>query len=89
VNPQLVWNVRNALDAEGMGEVKILATGGFTLDRIRQYVEEGVAVDAFGVGSALFAGRHGFTADVVRLDGQPHSRAGQGLRPNSRMERVK
>jgi nicotinate phosphoribosyltransferase len=28
VNPQLVWNVRNALDAEGFGEVKIVVSGG-------------------------------------------------------------
>jgi nicotinate phosphoribosyltransferase len=89
VNPQLAWNVRNALDAEGLGDIKILASGGFTLERIRQYAEEGVPVDAFGIGSALFAGRHGFTADVVRLDGQPHARAGRELRPNARMERVK
>ena len=89
VNPQLVWNVRNGLDAEGLGEVKILATGGFTLERIRQYAEDGVPVDAFGIGSALFTGRHGFTADVVRLDGETHTRAGHELRPNPRMERVK
>jgi nicotinate phosphoribosyltransferase len=69
--------------------VKILATGGFTLERIRQYVEEGVPVDAFGIGSALFAGRHGFTADVVRLDGQPLARVGNQYRPNAKMEKVK
>ena len=89
VNPQLVWNVRNALDAEGFGEVRILATGGFTVERIRQYAEDGVPVDAFGVGAALFAGRFGFAADVVQVNGVAQARIGRELRANPRMERVK
>ena len=28
VESQLVWNVRNALDAEGFGDIKILASSG-------------------------------------------------------------
>ena len=34
VNPQLVRNVRTALDAEGFGFVKIVASGGFNSARI-------------------------------------------------------
>ena len=30
VNPRLVWKVRDALDAAGFGEVKIVVSGGFT-----------------------------------------------------------
>ena len=89
VNPALVWNVRNALDAEGFGDVKIVASGGFTLARIRAFEDEGVPVDAYGVGASVHDGRWDFTADVVQLDGKPQAKAGRELRPNTRMERVK
>jgi nicotinate phosphoribosyltransferase len=89
VNPALVWNVRNALDAEGFGEVKIVASGGFSVQRIRAFEEDGVPVDAYGVGASVQDGRWDFTADVVRRDGQPQAKAGRELRPNARLEKVK
>lgn len=89
VNPALVWNVRNALDAEGFGEVKIVASGGFNIARIRVFEEDGVPVDAYGVGASIHDGRWDFTADVVRVNGVPQAKAGRELRPNSRLERVK
>jgi len=89
VNPRLVWNVRNALDAEGFGDIKILVSGSITVARIREFEDEGVPVDAYAVGTALTSGRFGFVADVVMLDGQAHSRAGRSLKPNPRMERVR
>jgi nicotinate phosphoribosyltransferase len=91
VNPQLVWNVRNALDAEGFGDVKIVASGGFTPTRIRAFEDEGVPVDAYGVGGSAVVGgrRHDFMADVVLVDGVPRARAGRERRPNPRLERVK
>jgi nicotinate phosphoribosyltransferase len=89
VNAQLVWNVRNALDAEGLGDIKLLASSGVTLERIRQFEEEGVPVDAYGIGAALLAGRTGFTAAVVQLDRPLRLRVGAELRSNTRIEKVK
>jgi len=91
VNPQLVWNVRNALDAEGFGDVKIVASGGFTPARIRAFEDEGVPVDAYGIGGSAVVGgrRYDFVADVVQVDGAPRARAGRDRRPNDRLERVK
>jgi nicotinate phosphoribosyltransferase len=89
VNAALVWNVRNALDAEGFGEVKIVASGGFTVPRIRAFEDDGVPVDAYGVGGSIHDGRWDFTADVVRLNGEPQARAGREWRGVGRMERVK
>ena len=89
VNPALVWNVRNALDTEGFGEVKIVASGGFDVARVRAFEDEGVPVDAYGVGGSVQDGRWDFTADVVRLEGAPQAKAGRELRPNGRMEKVK
>ncbi len=89
VNANLVWNVRNALDAEGFGDVKIVVSGGFNEERIRAFEEDGVPVDAYGVGAALYDGRFDFTADVVQVNGKPEAKAGRGLRENPRLERVK
>jgi len=88
VNPQLVRNVRQALDGAGFGQVRIVVSGGFTVEKIRQFEEEGVPVDAYGVGSSLFQGRFDFTADVVMLEGKPRAKVGRSYRPNPRLERV-
>ena len=36
-------------------------------------------VDAYGVGSSVHDGRWDFTADVVRLDGEPQAQARAGV----------
>jgi len=88
VNPQLVMNVRRALDAEGYRQVKIVVSGGFTVEKIRQFEEQNIPVDAYGVGSSLFQGRFDFTADVVMREGKPCAKVGRSYRPNPRLERV-
>jgi len=88
VNPQLVWNVRRALDAAGFSRVKIVVSGGFTVEKIRDFERHGVPVDGYGVGSSLFQGRYDFTADVVLLEGKPCAKVGREYRPNPRLEKV-
>jgi len=88
VNPQLVRNVRAALDGHGFHRVKIVVSGGFTVEKIRDFEHRQVPVDAYGVGSSLFEGRYDFTADVVLLDGRPCAKVGREYRPNPRLERV-
>ena len=88
VNPQLVWNVREALDRNGFRDVRIVVSGGFNVDKILEFERDGVPVDAYGVGSSLFAGRFDFTADVVRKDGMPRAKVGREFRPNPRLEKV-
>jgi nicotinate phosphoribosyltransferase len=88
VNPRLAEKVRTALDEAGYGEVRIVASGGFDAQRIREFEEQGVPVDAYGVGSSLIRGANDFTADVVLLEGKPCAKAGRRYRPNPRLERV-
>jgi nicotinate phosphoribosyltransferase len=88
VNPQLVRNVRAALDEHGFGWVKIVVSGGFTVEKIRAFEAQEVPVDGYGVGSSLFQGRYDFTADVVLLEGKPCAKTGREYRPNLRLERV-
>jgi nicotinate phosphoribosyltransferase len=88
VNPRLVWKVREALDAQGFERVKIVVSGGFDADRIREFEAQDVPVDSYGVGSALIRGENDFTADVVLTDGRPSAKVGRQFRPNSRLELV-
>jgi len=88
VNPQLVRNVRQALDREGFQQVKIVVSGGFSVEKIRAFEEQGVPVDMYGVGSSLFQGRFDFTADVVRVDGRDCAKVGRHFQANPRLERV-
>jgi nicotinate phosphoribosyltransferase len=88
VNPQLVWKVREALDAAGFEQVKIVVSGGFTVAKIRDFESHGVPVDAYGVGSSLIRGSNDFTADIVLTDGKPTAKAGRHYRPNDRLAPV-
>jgi nicotinate phosphoribosyltransferase len=88
VNPRLVEKVRGALDGAGFSNVKIVVSGGFTADRIREFEGKGVPVDAYGVGSSLIRGQNDFTADVVLLDGRPCAKVGRAYAPNPRLGRV-
>jgi nicotinate phosphoribosyltransferase len=80
--------VREALDHDGFERVKIVASGGFDADRIREFERRGVPVDSYGVGSALIRGENDFTADIVMTDGRPAAKAGRRFRPSERLELV-
>jgi nicotinate phosphoribosyltransferase len=88
VNPQLVRNVRSALDAEGFRHVQITVSGGFNVEKIRSFEDARVPVDSYGVGSSLFGGRFDFTADIVLVEGRPVAKRGRSYRPNPRLQRV-
>jgi nicotinate phosphoribosyltransferase len=88
VVPELVHAVRDALDAEGFEHVRIVVSGGFTVDKIERFETQGVPVDAYGVGSSLLRGANDFTADIVRVDGRPMAKVGRREIPNPRLERV-
>ncbi len=87
VNPRLVFTVRQALDnawqrwtlpanwldraRDYCKNIKIVVSGGFNSEKIRQFERLSVPVDYYAVGSSLFD-NHGptvtdFTADVVRV----------------------
>ena len=88
VNERLVRKVRAALDEDGFERVKIVASGGFTVEKIEAFERRGVPVDAYGVGSSLIRGEYDFTADIVMTDGRPTGKVGRSFRPNARLELV-
>jgi len=45
--------VRPILDAGGLGEVRIFASGGIDEDLLQRYVAEGAPIDGYGIGTSL------------------------------------
>lgn len=88
VNSTLVHRVRDALDAEGFESVRIVCSGGFTAQRIREFEDAQVPADAYGVGSALIRGSYDFTADVVKVSGEELAKVGRRYQPSARLEPV-
>jgi len=115
VNPRLVWKIRKAMDAayemwDMPGEyvemarrwcedVRIVATGGFNIQRIKQFEQLGVPVDIYGIGSSLLDNssetgtNNDYTADIVRveIEGQWHhiAKTGRGACENPNLEVIK
>ena len=79
---------RRARRAPASAGVKIVVSGGFTVEKIQEFEEHDVPVDAYGVGSSLIRGSNDFTGDIVMTDGQPSAKVGRHYRPNPRLELV-
>lgn len=88
VNPELIFALRKALDEEGFPYVKIVASGGFTEERIAYFESRNVPVDMYGIGRSLLKINIGFTGDNVLLNGTHSAKEGRKYRPNPRLEEV-
>lgn len=86
VCPELVFNVRHALNVNGYGYVKIIVSGGFNPEKIRKFTELNVPVDVYGIGSSLLKNHIDFTADIVQVDGKPVSKVGRTYNPNPKLK---
>jgi len=91
VTPDLVKEVRARLDLAGFKHVGIFVSGGINVERIKQFVEAGVPVDGFGVGSYISGAKPiDFTADLHEVEGKPIAKRGRipGITPNPRLKRI-
>ena len=88
VNERLVRKVRDALDADGFERVRIVASGGFTVDKIEDFERKRVPVDAYGIGSSLIRGQNDFTGGH-RADRRPTLRKGRPPVPPERAARAR
>jgi len=89
VTAALVRELRAKLDLAGYTQVKIFASGGLDLEKIRLLSEAGV--DAFGVGSYISSSVPiDMTMDIKEVNGQPLAKRGRlpGVTPNDALRRV-
>ena len=68
--------------------MRIVVSGGFTVDKIREFEDAEVPVDAYGIGSSLIRGSNDFTGDIVLTDGRPSAKVGRRYRTNERLALV-
>lgn len=91
VTTDLVREVRAKLDLAGFHKVKIFISGGLNTERIKQFVDEKIPVDGFGVGSYITNARPiDFTADIHEVEGKPIAKRGRipGKTPNPRLKKI-
>ena len=88
VTSQLVNNVRERLDTYGYNDLKIIVSGGFTADKIKQFELNKTPVDSYGVGSSLLQGNFDYTADIVTVEGLPMAKAGRHYNPPNNLTDV-
>ena len=91
VTSELVKEARSRLDQAGFRHVEIVVSGGFTPERIKEFVEQEAPVNSFGVGSYISgASPNDFTADIHEIDGRPIAKRGRvpGITPSPRLDRI-
>jgi nicotinate phosphoribosyltransferase len=91
VTSDLAKEVRARLDLAGFRHVEIFVSGGFTRERIREFVEAGAPVNGFAVGSYISSTPpNDFTADIHEIDGRPIAKRGRtpGVTQSPRLDRV-
>ena len=91
VTPELVFEVRARLDLAGYRHVEIMVSGGFTPERIRQFIETEAPVNSFGVGTYIASSpSNPYTSDIHEVDGRPVAKRGRtpGVTPNARLDRL-
>ena len=91
VSIEFVREVRARLDQAGHRHVEIYVSGGFTAEKIREFVQANAPVHGFTVGEYISnAPPNGFTADIHEINGRPASKRGRipGQTNNPRLNRI-
>lgn len=87
---ELIYALRKALDKEHFNYVKIVVSSSFDKDKIKEWVDEGVPVDMYGVGTYFVNNTTcGFTGDLVELDNKDEAKEGRKNIPSNRLKEVK
>ncbi|AJC48857.1 nicotinate phosphoribosyltransferase [Allofrancisella guangzhouensis] len=89
VNSELIKVLRRSLDKEGFHHVKIIASGNFDYEKIKQFQGDSTPVDIYGVGSSLLKIKIGFTGDCVELNGKPQAKLGRKKLDSDRLTLIR
>jgi len=79
VSAASIWHLREALNREGFGSVKIVASSGFSPAKCKIVGEANAPIDVIGTGSYLpdkWSETYA-TADIVEYDGVPRVKVGR------------
>jgi len=91
VSAAAIWRMREALDAAGYGEVRIVASSGFGVEKCRVMADAKAPIDVVGTGSFIPDQWHETyaTADIIEYEGVPMVKIGREflLRKNGARKR--
>ncbi len=80
--PYLAREVRRILNSGGLRDVKIIVSGGVDEYTIKEWIDEGVPIDAFGVGTKFITSADAPYLDMayklVEYDGEPKVKTSPG-----------
>ncbi len=77
VSMNLVKMVRSWLDKHHHQDVKIVCSSDNNLAKVKEFTQNNIPVDIYGIGSALTTLSLHFTADLVELDNQEYAKVGR------------
>jgi nicotinate phosphoribosyltransferase len=79
VSAAAIWRVREALDAAGFAQVRIIVSSGFTVEKCRVMADARAPIDLVGTGSFIpEAWNETYaTADVIEYNGVPRVKLGR------------
>ena len=79
VSAAAVWHVRERLDEAGFGDVGVVASSGFTMEKCAAFALADAPVETIGTGSYLPEkwSETQATADIVRYDGKERVKLGR------------
>jgi len=89
VNPTLVKLLRQKLDLEGFGHVKIIVSSGFDEKKIKYFEDLKTPVDIYGVGEAITKNKIYFTGDIVKINNKNQAKFGRQNMESSRIKSIK
>lgn len=84
----LIFELRKQLNQNGFNDVKIVVSGGFTIEKIKDFETNNVPVDLYGVGNSLLKTQISFTGDCVLLNGNKCAKKGREFTKNDRLKEV-
>lgn len=92
VSAAAIWRTREALNAAGYPQTKIVASSGFGVEKCRVMADAHAPIDVVGTGSFIPDSWHETyaTADIIEYDGVPMVKLGREflLRKNGARKRV-
>lgn len=77
VTPNLIKALRKALDDNNGQHVKIIVSGGFNVEKIKEFEDQNTPVDIYGVGKSLLDIFANFTGDAVMINDKEEAKFGR------------
>lgn len=77
VNKYLIKKVREKLDQCGFKNTKIIISSSVNLKNIREYENENIPIDIYGVGKSFLNINVNFTGDLIKLNGEYLAKEGR------------